>query len=63
MTIIAESYAADVLFIFCPAIISFAQFEIMMTYSIFATKKNIHAAVFVRGCGNLLKQFQKNNIE
>jgi hypothetical protein len=49
-------------FVFRPAIISCVQFEIMMTYSIFATKEDIQAAVFVRGCVNLLKQFRKNNI-
>ena len=45
--------------VFRPAIISCVQFEIMMTYSIFATKEDIHAAVFVRGCVNLLKRFRE----
>ena len=49
-------------FIFCPGIISWVQFKIMMTYSIFATKEDTQAAIFVRGCVNLLKQFGKNII-
>ena len=46
----------NISFDFRPAIISFVQFEIMMTYSIFATKEDIQVAVFVRGCVNLLKR-------
>ena len=34
----------------------------MMTYSIFATKEDTQAAIFVRGCVDLLKRFGKNNI-
>ena len=49
-------------FVFCPAIMSFVQFEIIMTYSIFATKLDIHAAAFVGGCVHLIKEFRKNNI-
>ena len=48
--------------VFHPAIFSCDQLEIMMTCSIFATKEDIQEAVFVRGCINLLKQFQKTNI-
>ena len=42
-------------FDFRPAIISWVQFEIMMTYSIFATKEGIQAAVFVRDFVTLLR--------
>ena len=42
-------------FFFRPAGISCIQFEFMMTYSIFATKGNIHAAVFVKGFVTLLR--------
>ena len=66
---IGESYPANVLFgksrtkylifIFCPAIISCVQFEIMMTYSIFATKEDIQAAVFCKRLCEFTKTLPK----
>ena len=69
LTTITNSDPANVTFrkpwsffwIFCPAIISCFQFEFMMTFSIFATKGDIYAAVFVRGFV-FWGQFQQNNI-
>ena len=72
MTTIADSDPANVIFgnhgvsseylslFFCPANISCVQLEFMMTYSIFSTKEDIHAAVVVAWIYQ--GQFRQNNI-